>query len=276
LSIQTMFGYCWPRKFTPQLTILREVYLTSNLLFTKYSRTYDSLYKIKTLPTKLNRVNTTLPAGNFDTLELRFIHTFKIFLQFSSGTTNKTFPLHPSWFVNFIRYKGAAVYYINIYKFFEQWKRMYYLLFNLFYYKVRILYFGNVFFRKEIIALNWTSNTFIKHLWRYVVPFFTVKPIKIFNYGWLIFHKLKLSGFNVSIVCDVLYHNKTIHYLNTESFYTVGLVPTIYKRDTVNVAIPASTDNIFSQLFFMKFLTTIRKSAEESRYNYLRNLWKLI
>jgi len=271
-----MFGYCWPSKFTPQLVILREVYLVTSLIFKKLSYSYDSLYRVKSVNSKINRSLYTLPSISDEMLELRFVHTFRTFMRFSSLTSNRTFPLHPSWFVNFIRYKGSSIYYINIYKFFEQWKRIYYLLFNLFYYKVRILYFGNVFFRKEILAMNWVSNTFIKHLWRYTVPFFTNKPIKIFNYGWLIFHKLKLSGFNIALVCDVLYHNKTIHYLNTEAFFTVGLVPTIYKRDTVNVAIPTSADSIFSQLFFMKFLTVIRKSADESRYHYLRNIWKLI
>jgi len=53
---------------------------------------------------------------------------------------------------------------ISVSKFFIKWKNCYYLFFNLFYYNLTILVFGNIFFRKELTALNWYLFTGITNI----------------------------------------------------------------------------------------------------------------
>lgn len=92
---------------------------------------------------------------------------------------------------------------------------------------------------------------------------------KITNHGTYVFQTLKNLGFSVGIVSDVLYHNKTIYYLQRLNFYSIGLVPVNYSLHTVNFAIPTANDNLFSQAFFVRLLLRVRlTAAHQSRSNY--------
>ena len=97
------------------------------------------------------------------------------------------------------------------------------------------------------------------------------KPLKIFNAGEYIFNRLKLSGFNIAFIVDVLYHNKTIYYLHRHNFYTIGVVPITYNLNTVNFAIPTATESLFTQLFFVRFFIKVRKSTRTLRYKQFKS-----
>lgn len=130
-----------------------------------------------------------------------------------------------------------------------------------------MLYFSNNFFKDELSAINWKFFKNLKNLYKYVSPFLFHKSTKIFNYGWLVFYKLRLSGFNIALLVDVLYHKKTIYYLNRSEFFTIGLVPTIYPSNLLNVSIPTGSDTFTTQLFFIKFLLKLNKTVNSTSYN---------
>jgi hypothetical protein len=84
---------------------------------------------------------------------------------------------------------------------------------------------------------------------------------------------LKLRNFNIALVVDVLYHNKTVYYLHRNSFYTIGLVPVNYSSHLVNFAVPTSTENLQTQLFFIRFFIQIKKISRIYKYNQVLSYW---
>jgi len=152
---------------------------------------------------------------------------------------------------------------------------MYYLFFNLFFYKIDILAFGSSFFKTELLALNWQSMNKFKFMWRYTRPILTLKSNKITIYGDFIFNRLSLLGMRFGLVVDVLYHSKTIYYLRRAGFYTVGLVPVNHNANTLDFAIPASSDSLLTQVFLLRFLTTIKQNTATTRYHNTRGIWLL-
>jgi hypothetical protein len=122
--------------------------------------------------------------------------------------------------------------------------------------------------------LNWNTNNALKKIWRYIIPFFSLKPSKIFNYGWWIFLKLKYKNYNIACVVDLFYHRKTIHYLDRAGFYTIGLVPSNYNPLIVDFPILASSDNFFTQLFFLNYIIKIKQNISQLQYNNIKLLWK--
>ena len=74
---------------------------------------------------------------------------------------------------------------------------------------------------------------------------------------------------------DVLYHTKTIYYLRRTSFYSIGLVPTIYNAYTVDLALPTAYESIFTQIFFIRFLMRIKQDASSTEFSDLKQAWDI-
>jgi energy-converting hydrogenase Eha subunit C len=110
-------------------------------------------------------------------------------------------------------------------------------------------------------------------VWRYVRPFLVFKPNKITNHAEFVFRRLRLLGMSIGLVTDVLYHSKTIYYLRRSSFYSIGLVPSIYHINTVDFAIPTTYESVLTQIFFVRFLVRIKQVSLSSRYSELISLW---
>ena len=66
---------------------------------------------------------------------------------------------------------------------------------------------------------------------------------------------------------------KTIYYLRRTSFYSIGLVPTIYNAYTVDLALPTAYESVFTQIFFVRFLMRIKQDASSTEFNNLRQIW---
>jgi hypothetical protein len=79
------------------------------------------------------------------------------------------------------------------------------------------------------------------------------------------------ENINTSIILDTNYHKSTLDYLHKLSVFTLGVVPTTYNAKVVDLALPISIDNIFSQLFVLKLIIKTGKLVEYDRYNsYLK------
>jgi hypothetical protein len=252
--------------------------INSKNTYTLYSKPLDikfkSLYQLK-LTNKirtLTKTRTNLLFRESHT-HTKMISVLRVFLNTNTFTNTTLLRMHHSW-VSY--YFGVGFGYgcvICIRKFFMRWKKTYYLIFNLFYYRIHLLVFGTSFFKKELLALNWSVNVKLLHIWRYVAPFFYFKPSRIFDDANYIFHKLKLLGLNIALVIDVAYHHKTLYYLNNVSFYTIGVVPLNLNMYSVNFAVPTSSESLFTQLFFIRFFFSVRKKAKHQHYLELKKTW---
>jgi hypothetical protein len=145
----------------------------------------------------------------------------------------------------------------------------------LYYYDIKFLTFSSSFFTKEVLSLNWLSfsNESLRSIWRFIQPFLLFKLGQIVNYGGFLFRKLRLSGLNVALVIDLLYHNKTLYYLNLNHFFVISLISSSSRFKNIDLVLPVNTNSIFSQLFFIRFLLLVRKDSQNTKYSFFKNNW---
>lgn len=218
---------------------------------------------------KFNSPKVSLSTG----LEVKMLKMFKTFIKLNSNSAHNITTTHFSFKSFYMGHRRGGLVILNTRKLFTRWKDIYHLLFNLFFYKLDMLLFGSSFFKSELLALNWQNMEKFKFMWRYTRPFLTLKSNKITTYGDFVFSRIGSLGFRLSLLVDVLYHNKTIYYLHRSGFYTMGLVPVNYNMNSVNFAIPTSSDSLMAQIFFIRFTTLVKQSTLTSRYNDLKRLW---
>lgn len=202
-----------------------------------------------------------------------FYKNFKTYLRTNISSNNPTFQVSSSFKSYYMGATKGGLSVFNVSKLFNKWKLSYYLFFNLFHYKIQFLSFTPSFFKKEVLSLTWKDAKQVSFLWRYIKPFLVYKQNKINDEGEFIFRKIKFLGFNIACVSDISYHNKTIYYLKRLNFYTIGLVPTIYHRNTLDFAIPTSNSDIISQLFFIRTLLIIKQTTLSQQFYTLKNYW---
>jgi len=222
----------------------------------------------------IKKINNFIPVKPSNTNSVKeILSIFKIYISTNSFNYQYFLSTHVSWksFYVFNSKSGNSI--LNLNKIFNKWKNFYYLFYNLFYYNIDILVFGTSFFKKELLAINWSMFNNLKSTWRYIKPFLFFKSNQIFILGEYIFSRLKYQGIHLALINDVLYHNKTIHYLHKSSFYTLGLVPINYNYHTVNFALPTSNDNLFTQLFFIRLLIKIKESTKNIKYKQNKLTW---
>ena len=222
----------------------------------------SSFYKPKSpvLPLRLDE-NTQL------------LQSFKSYIRINSNSlTTLTIP-HFSFKHFYLGYRRGGVAVLNINKFFTRWKDVYYLMFNLFFYKIDALTFGTSFFKQELLSLNWQSMKKFKFMWRYTRPFLSFRSNKITTYGDFVFYRLNLLGMRLGLVIDVLYHSKTIYYLHRSGFYTMGLVPINYNINTLNFAVPSTSDSLLTQVFFIRFMSLIKQNTLNVQFSSMQELW---
>ena len=216
-----------------------------------------------------NNSKISLSTGS----EVKMFKMFKTFIKLNSNSAHNITIPHFSFKSFYMGHRRGGLTILNARKLFTRWKDIYHLLFNLFFYKLDMLIFGSSFFKSEILALNWQNMEKFKFMWRYTRPFLTLKSNKITTYGDFVFSRIGSLGFRLSLLIDILYHNKTIYYLHRAGFYTIGLVPVNYNMNSVNFAIPTSSDSLMAQIFFIRFTTLVKQSTLTNRYDKLKQLW---
>ena len=264
--------------FTPIGTLLHKLSSNNFSLFTKaFFLNFKTVSRVN-LPkvkshTTANYSNKPLLVETGMPNERYLLYIFKSFIKTNLNTFNCRTVAHASFKFYYLGTSRRGYLVVSLIKVFQRLKDFYYLLFNLFFYKIELLYLGNSFFKKEILALNWLLFSSFNYLWRYVKPFIFLKPNNINIYGDFIFYKVRLMGINISIIFDVVYHSKTLHYVRRAGFYSIGVVPTTYKLGCVNFALPAASNSIISHLFSVRFILLIRKQAYAFNYDNFIKAW---
>jgi hypothetical protein len=147
----------------------------------------------------------------------------------------------------------------NVKLFFSLYKNFFNLLYSLTYFNVSKLIFSSNVFREEACALNWEHLSEQLFIWRYNYHSLFYKPSKLDDKLPTTFLLFKQAGINSGIVIDSLYHAKTIYYLHRAEFYSLGLVEGNKSKYVLNASLPALSENILSQLFFIRTLLLINK-----------------
>ena len=204
----------------------------------------------------------------------KLLNLFRVFIKFSLFRNSRHFTKQDDSKFHYSS-PNSNSHSTSLTKAFSKWKNFYYVLFNLSFYGIKFLTFSNSLFTKEIQSLNWTNftNSILKNMWRFVEPFLFCKVGQIVNYGGLLFRKLKLLGFNISLITDFLYQNKTIYYLKLNNYFIISLVSGSSRFKVVDLALPINSPSLFSQLFFIRFIVIVQRDAFSYKYIQYCDTW---
>ena len=148
------------------------------------------------------------------------------------------------------------------------------LLLNVFLTGLKPAVFGTHLFKNEIAALNWFYRTADADFWRLHLPFFTFRLIKYHPRVAPFLSKLNDAGSAPFIVVDTVYHFRLLHYLNRESYYTIGLIGGSIDPWLLSYPIPCPLLTPFTQFYFLKFLIHAQKEALAVRYDTAARRWR--
>lgn len=217
---------------------------------------------------KFSNINNTSKNHNIFRL-------FSRFLLVSYYQPNNNIKQHQAF--RFAYYsRSSKVLILNLQKTFVFWKNFYYLIFNLFYYDLRLVTFSNPFFLREASTLNWFFNKHLLNTFKFSYPFMFFKMSHIVNYGNIFFRKMRYYNINTSIVLDSLYHSKTLFYLKNNNFFNISVVtPSSFSR-LVDIYLPVTSNSLFVQLFVIRYLLIIKKTTNSHSFKEKKKLWNLL
>jgi hypothetical protein len=261
-----LWDFLWNKSVYKQPTdLFKSNFLKQDFKFLGSSNSIDSLHQ-KALP-----INAVVGCSvHFD---VKLLNTFRSFTLNNMSSPNTLFKPHASFSSFYIsQAKGGSIL-LNVGKFFQKWKLAYFLLFNLFYYKIKLLVFAQSFFKVEALAINWSEGSQLSFMWRYIQPFLTYRATKIHHSCDFLFRKLKYLGLSTCIVVNPLYHRNTLYYLRRLNFYSIGLLPSNYASNSLDFCIAITNQSILGELWFVRFALNTKKIAMQQRLNLLRGAW---
>lgn len=229
---------------------------------------------------KINTIHNLLISTRTTTTPLRSVFPattdrdmkFLWYLKFGFAMTDLYASCHQSFAPFFFQNGGGASSFVNIRKINARWVDSYNLIFNLIFHDLVSLFFSNIYFKKEISALNWGLKSSMS-LWRLTQIVIFDRNNKIADSANYIFYKIRLLGVINTFVFDSEYHIRTLYYLRRHGFYTMGVVALNKDRRVLDYAIPIGSNSLVAQLFFLRFFINIKKEVQSYRYASRKKLW---
>lgn len=216
-------------------------------------------------------INTPLTYGNFK-IKLFIKKTFQVYtniILFSKNYNNKPHNSFMSFFVNNTKQNSNSI--LSIKKFYSKYLNSFYFIYNIFFYKINFLTFGNSFFKNELFSINWIllKNHTFRHNQTDLSVF--INPIKR-NKSSIKLTSLINSTLNIKsiLITDYIFHKTTVYFFQKQNTLTVGLLPITSNYTSLDVVIPVPSDNIFSQSFFIKLLVSFKKAVESNLYTLFK------
>lgn len=150
---------------------------------------------------------------------------------------------------------------IKFQKFLKRWEDGLNFLFNLYFYNLKPLIFGNLLFKKETLALNWNLKVFDIALWRFYSAFFIDKKIQFDTSSDYFFTQIKSSNIRFFFITDVNNQYKNNFFFRKNYFFTIGLINIFINPWLVDYPFFIFSDSYISQLFFFKLLIFLCKKS---------------
>jgi hypothetical protein len=204
------------------------------------------------------------------------LQLFRLFTHTCIKPVTSFYKVHPSAKIYFLSSSAASTTTHSVSKLYSQWKNFYMLCFNLFYYRLPLLVFGNQLFKQEVLSINYYLKFFLQNYWSRITPYLFLKKNRINNYNSNIFAILKLKNFNLALVLDTSYHQSTLFYLMRNSFFTLGPVPVTSNLYKVNFALPITAESAYSHLFFIRLVLKVRRTVSFTLYQSYQNYWQTL
>ena len=257
---------------TPQNHVIRQNNYIQIVNFINNYSTHILFKKHTNIKTKQTSYRTYKTKNTISLIN----KSFTKFMNIVFFTQNTTVVVNQSFYSLYLKKKkNGTLLVVNVLKFYNNYKNVLTFIYNIFYYKLKTFFFGNIFLKKEIFSLNWLSlgKTNLKfrlnQLHIFILPLsrneFSKKLLYLFSY-----HKLS----NIFIF-DTFYHQKTLTYLYKLPALTIGPLPISCNIKTLDVVIPVSHENIFYQLFILQVVLFQKSLSEYNKYLLYRKAWYL-
>ena len=225
----------------------------------------------------IQKLPNTNPINSIDTfskhhLPIFFKKSFNYFVKLNVLTQKPTLKPHHSLSTLFISSgsKNSPVTF-NLSKFYHKYTNTLQFIYNVFFYNLSTFLFGNVFLKNETHSFNWPSTFKLQTRLTQILLF--VLPFKRNKFSNTLLSFILTLGVKNAIIIDSLYHKTTVLFLQKISVLTIGVVPITSHYKSLDVSIPLANDNIFSQVFFIKLIFSLKKLTESQKYISYRNIW---
>lgn len=200
--------------------------------------------------------------------------SFKVFISLGSTTTTSLITIHPTNRQLFLKSSSGSGGFTSVRLLLNTYNSFNTLLFNVLYFNMKVLSFGNSVFRQEICALNWDYLTPYLYLHKFNKLSIFFQPNRLNDKFPKIFRFFKTNGFHASIVYDSNYHKRTVYYLQRLSFYSIGIIPANMPKYTLNVSLPTLNDSLLMHLFMMRLFLRVNQSVRKSKFDLSYSFWK--
>ena len=262
------------------LSVLHNIWLFyNNYRLNNQYKVFSYLSKFWNKNTKINLTTNHLKSS----YNKRVCHkyntflrkSFSVYLSVSVFYQNTTIKPHYSFMSLFFTRSshGKSSLLLSVSKFYKKYVTTFHLIFTMFFYKLKVTFFGNFFLKNEIISLNWAflPQNFLKLKLNQLLLFVT--PLsRRGSLQKVVYFITKNTSTNVFIF-DLLYHQTTIKFLKKTPTLLIGPVPITHDIKNLDIVIPVSTDNIFSQLFLIKTILLVSKWVEYKKYLRFLKTW---
>ena len=233
-----------------------------NFLFVPYLTLNKKLLKSNYIYYKVNKFILDKPTN-----------LLNFFIKLTNQSITSFFKVHPTQRFNYIYNLRQQTYIINIIKFQKHWLNLYNLLYHIFFYKIPFITFNSPFFKRENISFNWKLIKNYTLYWKLINnTVWSTKNLNLFGINFLIKYLLRYKV-NIVIILSVLMRKNILKVMHKFKFYSIGVVPLNTSLYTVNFAIPISTDNIFLELFLIRFILQIKKQVKWHFITTNKTLW---
>lgn len=204
---------------------------------------------------------------NFNTPSGIYKSVFYSFIKLNSWIKNKGLKTHHSFSTYYFYNNKSNIGFFNIRRTFNLWLNVVNFLRNIVFYKNLYTVFGNSYFKYEVLSLNYLLNKKFS-IWRYthLLIFFISNKLTQALEHYLSY--LILQDIRLAFIVDIFYHKRTVDILRKMKFILIGPIPVTANLYALDIALPISSNSIFSNLFFMRLLLFIKRDV--SNFNWLR------
>ena len=200
--------------------------------------------------------------------------SFKTFISLGSTTTSGLLKVHPSNNQLFLKNSSGSGSFTSLRHLFNVYNQFNSLLFNVLYFNIKLLSFGNSVFRQEISSINWGYISYYYSMFKLNNLSIFYQPNKLNDKFPKIFKFFRMNGFHTSVVYDPNYHKRTIYYLHRLSFFSIGVTPANMPRYILNVSLPTLNDTLLAHLFMMRLFIKTRKQVDSTLFKASHSLWE--
>lgn len=232
---------------------------------------FKSRFELSTEKSELGRGYSVVLNTKNTTNKFNMIFYYRI-LYLNMWLPTPNISTHPSFnsFYFFNKYQNIGCF--NFKKVFNLWVNIFTFVSNIFFYNLKYLAFGNSYFKYEVLSINWYSTNFSQAIWKYVGSFVFFLNNKTTLRNKRYFYFLTSLGYRLAFVADIYYHSKTIYYLNHFKYISVGPIPLSSNFYLLTITIPTSSNFLFSNLFFLRFIIKLKKDVTKNTHTELYNL----